>query len=192
MNSPPNWEELLDIDDSDLRLSATTQNMVSYENQVGNSDLRLSATTQNIFSYENPKVENCDKMPVGIIRGHAGLVQTTNIRKTTDIQEVVNDEMPVGITQEYIRKVVHDVGEDSDFNSGPWIRAVEYMKSDGGTIHHKVVNDERFENKMVVGAVLILHNVSVFSPKQSGNHYLNITLRNVVEVFSDDMVPLEV
>ena len=61
-----------------------------------------------------------------------------------------------------------------------------------GTIHHKVVNDERFENKFVVGAVLILHNVSVFSPKQSGNHYLNITLRNVVKVISDDMVPLEV
>ncbi|PWA77256.1 hypothetical protein CTI12_AA226900 [Artemisia annua] len=241
MNSPPNWEELLDIDDSDLRQSATTQNMVSYENQVGNSDLRLSATTQNIFSYENPKVENYDEMPVGIIRGPAGIVQTANIRKTTDIQEVVNDEMPVGITQEYIRKVVHDVGEDSDFNSGPWIRAVEYMKSDGGimigyfadvnkflkkgklekviwiiksctpnvlgdltvtlkdvsglisgTMHHKVVNDERFENKMVVGAVLILHNVSLFSPKQSGNQYLNITLRNVVKVFSDDMVPLEV
>ncbi|PWA90952.1 hypothetical protein CTI12_AA094690 [Artemisia annua] len=121
--------------------------MVSYENQVGNSDLRLSATTQNIFSYENPKVENCDEMPVGIIRGPAGIVQTTNIRKTTDIQEVVNDEMRVGITQEYIRKVVHDVGEDSDFNSGPWIRAVEYMKSDGGIMIGYFANVNKFLKK---------------------------------------------
>ena len=179
MNSPPNWEELLDIDDSDLRLSATA-------------------------------------------------------RKTTDIPEGVYDG--VMETQEYIWKAVHDVGEDSDFNSGPWVRALEYMKPDedclmigyfadvkkflkkgkldkvvaiiksctpnvlgdltvtlkdvsglmSGTIHHKVLNDERFEKKMVVGTVLILHNVSVFSPKQSGNHYLNITIRNVVKVFPPD------
>ncbi|PWA96534.1 hypothetical protein CTI12_AA027940 [Artemisia annua] len=181
MNSPPNWEELLDIDDSDLRLST----------------------------------------------------------KTTDIPEAVNDG-GVMETQEYIWKVVHDVGEDSDFNSGPWVRAVDYMKPEedclmvgyfadvkkfikkgnldkvvaiiksctpnvlgdltvtlkdvsglmSGTIHHKVLNDERFEKKMVVGTVLILHNVSVFSPKQSGNHYLNITIRNIVKVFPpDDTVP---
>ena len=183
MNSPPNWEELLDIDDSDLRLSATA-------------------------------------------------------RKTTDIPEGVYDG--VMETQEYIWKAVHDVGEDSDFNCGPWVRALEYMKPDedclmigyfadvkkflkkgkldkvvaiiksctpnvlgdltvtlkdvsglmSGTIHHKVLNDERFEKRMVVGSVLILHNVSVFSPKQSGNHYLNITIKNIVKVFSpDDTVP---
>ena len=201
MNSPPNWEELLDIDDSDLQLSAPTQN------------------TQNM---------------VHIIRGPAGIVRTANIHKTKDIPEGVNDD--VMETNEYICKVVHDVDEDPDFNSGPWVRAVEYMKPEenclmigyfanvkkfikkgkldkvvaiiksctpnvlgdltvtmkdvsglmSGTIHHKVLNDERFEKKMVVGTVLILNNVSVFSPKQSGNHYLNITIRNVVKVFSPD------
>ena len=124
MNSPPNWEELLDIDDSDLR---------------------LSATTQNTFSYENPKVENCDEMPVGITRGPAGIVETANIRKTTDIREVVNDS--VMATQEYIRKVVHDVGEDSDFNSGPWIRVVEYMKSDGGIMIGYLPMSKNFSRK---------------------------------------------
>ena len=242
MNSPPNWEELLDIDDSDLRLSANTQNAntqnkVSYENpNVDGSDLRLSAITQNMVTYENPQVEICAETPVIITRGPAGIVQTTNIRKITDVRKCVSDG--VMATQEYVRKVFHDVGEDSDFNSWPWIRAVEYMKPNGGiligrfadiekflkkgkldevvaiiksctpnvlgdltvtlkdvsgfmsgTIHHKVVNDERFEKRLVVGAVLILHNVSVFSPKRSGNHYLNITIKNVVEVFSEEPVP---
>ena len=236
MNSPPNWEELLDIDDSDLRLSATTQNMVSYTNpKVGNSDLRPSPTTQSLISYED--YEDYDEMPINIIRGHAGIVETANIHKTTDIREGVTDGLLE--TQEYIMKVDHDVGKDSDFNTWPWVMALEYMKSDegimigyfgdvkkfikkgklekvvgiiksctpnvlgdltvtlkdmsglmSGTIHHKVLNDERFEKRMVVGSVLILHNVSVFSPKQSGNHYLNITIRNVVKVFSpNDTVP---
>ena len=181
--------------------------------------------------------EGVNEMPVNIIRGLAGMVRTANICKSMDIREGVNDG--VMETQEYIRKVVHDVSEDSDFNSGPWVRAVEYMKHDegimigyfadvkkflnkgklekvigiiksctpnvlgdltvtlrdmsglmSGTIHHKVFNDKRFEKKMVVGSVLILHNVSVFSPKQSGNHYLNITIKNIVKVFSpDDTVP---
>lgn len=231
MNSPPNWEELLDIDDSDLRLSATSQisqNIVSQENpKVDDSNLRLSATTQNIFSYENPTVENCAEMPVRIIRGPAGIVESAN--------------HGVMATQECIRKVVHDVGEDSDFNSGPWVKAVEYVNPAGGimigyfadikkflnrgkldkvvaiikscapnvlgdltvtlkdpsgfisgTIHHKVVNDQRFDKKLVVGTVLVLHNVSVFSPKQSGNHYLNITIKNIDKVFYEDTVPKDI
>lgn len=35
---------------------------------------------------------------------------------------------------------------------------------------------------IIVKAALILYNVYVFSPKQSGN-YLNITTRNVVKIF---------
>ena len=78
MNSPPNWEELLDVDDSDLR---------------------LSATTQNIFSSGFSKFEDCEEVSVSIIRGPAGLVQTDNI------PEGVSGEV---MTQEYIRKVVAD------------------------------------------------------------------------------------
>nr|GEU31498.1 hypothetical protein [Tanacetum cinerariifolium] len=44
-----------------------------------------------------------------------------------------------------------------------------------GTIHYKVLTEERFAKAITVGAALILYNVSVFSPKQSTHHYLNIT-----------------
>ncbi|GJY41703.1 transposase, MuDR, MULE transposase domain protein [Tanacetum coccineum] len=36
-----------------------------------------------------------------------------------------------------------------------------------GTIHYKVLTEERFAKAITIGAALILHNVSIFSPKQS-------------------------
>ncbi|GJX30720.1 transposase, MuDR, MULE transposase domain protein [Tanacetum coccineum] len=54
----------------------------------------------------------------------------------------------------------------------------------GGTIRYKFFEkDEAYANTINVGVVLILRNVSVFSPKPS-KHYLNITLRNIVMVFN--------
>ncbi|GKE07764.1 GPCR kinase [Tanacetum coccineum] len=51
-----------------------------------------------------------------------------------------------------------------------------------GTIHYKVISNGGYGNDITIGAAMILTNVSVFSPNPS-NHYLNITKRNVVEVF---------
>ncbi|GJY71611.1 hypothetical protein Tco_0475314 [Tanacetum coccineum] len=50
-----------------------------------------------------------------------------------------------------------------------------------GTIHYKVL-----AKVIIVGATLILHNESVFSPKQSTHHYLNITKKNMIKVFYKD------
>ncbi|GJX06743.1 transposase, MuDR, MULE transposase domain protein [Tanacetum coccineum] len=55
-----------------------------------------------------------------------------------------------------------------------------------GTILYKVITDERFVKAITVGAALILHNVSVFSPKQLTHHYFNITKKNMVKVFYKD------
>ncbi|GJW53198.1 reverse transcriptase domain-containing protein [Tanacetum coccineum] len=62
----------------------------------------------------------------------------------------------------------------------------------GGTIHYKVFQkDDGYTNSIKVGSVLILRNVSVFTPKPS-KHYLNITIRNIVKVgevvFKDNIV----
>ncbi|GKC41573.1 reverse transcriptase domain-containing protein [Tanacetum coccineum] len=58
----------------------------------------------------------------------------------------------------------------------------------GGTIHYKVFKEEEGYAKSInVRAVLILRNVSVFTPKPS-NHYLNITLRNIVKVFDKETI----
>ncbi|GKE36746.1 transposase, MuDR, MULE transposase domain protein [Tanacetum coccineum] len=39
---------------------------------------------------------------------------------------------------------------------------------------------------IIVGSALLLHNVYVFSLKQSIHHYLNITKKNMVKVFHKD------
>ncbi|GJR24396.1 hypothetical protein Tco_0972923 [Tanacetum coccineum] len=83
-------------------------------------------------------------------------------------------------TQEYMKKVVEDVGEDEDFKSGSWVSAIDYVHATGGiscspnvlgdltvtmkdlsctipgTIHYKVIGDGGYENDITVGAALIL------------------------------------
>ncbi|GJU94679.1 reverse transcriptase zinc-binding domain-containing protein [Tanacetum coccineum] len=109
--------------------------------------------------------------------------------KQTDIQD--GGEGCVMSTQEYIKKVV----EDEDFKSGSQVlhsdcdwRSHVTLKDLLGTIHHKVIDEGGYKKDIIVGAALILVNVSVFSPKPS-MHYLNITMRNVVKVFRKDTVP---
>ncbi|GKC03667.1 hypothetical protein Tco_0995277 [Tanacetum coccineum] len=55
------------------------------------------------------------------------------------------------------------------------------------TIHYKVLDVGSYEKDITVEAAMILANVSVFTPKPS-QHYLNITMRNMIEVFRKDTV----
>ena len=50
-----------------------------------------------------------------------------------------------------------------------------------------MIGDGGYGKVITVGAAVILKNVSVFTPKPS-KHYLNITMRNVVEVFSKNTI----
>ncbi|KJE90755.1 hypothetical protein, variant 1 [Capsaspora owczarzaki ATCC 30864] len=52
-----------------------------------------------------------------------------------------------------------------------------------GTIHHKVL--EEFGSLISAGAVLILKDVSVFSPTPRTQH-LNVTLKNIVRIFCSE------
>ncbi|GJW15164.1 hypothetical protein Tco_0019297 [Tanacetum coccineum] len=241
MNSPPNheWEEGLDIDDSDLLLTlivcpTNNPHMVS----------EITTTTQTLISAQNHQVDTYAECKEGLdiddsdlrltpIVCHAGIVQTAKLHKLVDTRE--GGEESVMSTQEYIRKVIEDVGEDDDFTVAPWLSAIDYVNVDGGivtgcfgdvkkclkngklekvvaviksctpnalgdltvtlkdlsgiisgTIHYKVLIEDRFTKAITVGAALILHNVSVFSPKQSTHHYLNITKKNMVKVFHKD------
>nr|GEU89762.1 hypothetical protein [Tanacetum cinerariifolium] len=104
------------------------------------------------------------------------------------------------LTQEYVRKITEEASDDDHFTRGPWLSAVQYLAVEGsiatvtlkdlsgiifGTIHYRVLNDDVYGKAISVGAVLILHNVPVFSPKSSGL-YLNLTLKNIVKVFHKD------
>nr|GEY79750.1 tyrosine-protein kinase, non-receptor Jak2 [Tanacetum cinerariifolium] len=96
------------------------------------------------------------------------------------------------LTHEYVRKITEEASDDDHFTCGPWLSAIQCLAVGritlkdlsgiiSGTIHYKVLNDEVYGKAISVGAVLILHNVLVFSNKSSGL-YLNITLKNVVKV----------
>ncbi|PWA58448.1 hypothetical protein CTI12_AA399840 [Artemisia annua] len=224
MKSPSNndWVELLDIDDSDLQI---TPSLPPLNTQVHVD----TSTTQNV------DVANLEEIKcIRIIPGPAGIIQAAKLRKQSDIQE--GGVESVLSTQEYIKKIVEDVGVDEDFNRGPWLSAIEYVKNNGGivsgclgdikrnlnkgnleqviaivksctpnvlgdlmvtlkdlsgtisgSIHHKIFDEggPSYGKDITVGAVLIIANVSVFSPKSS-SHYLNITMRNVVKVFHKD------
>ncbi|GKF25366.1 hypothetical protein Tco_0081260, partial [Tanacetum coccineum] len=39
-------------------------------------------------------------------------------------------------TQEYMQKVVEDVGEDDDFKSGSWVCTTNYVNANGGTLRY--------------------------------------------------------
>ncbi|GJZ50115.1 ribonuclease H-like domain-containing protein [Tanacetum coccineum] len=127
MSSEPNyqWEDLLDIDDSDLPLTPVLRPC--------NRHVRETITitsTQNTDGIV--QVEEVEEKPVRIIPGPAGIVQLAKIRKQSDIHEGADDS--VLSTQEYMKQVVEDVGEDEDFNSGSWVGATEYVKANGGIV----------------------------------------------------------
>ncbi|XP_054822052.1 uncharacterized protein LOC129320564 isoform X1 [Prosopis cineraria] len=55
----------------------------------------------------------------------------------------------------------------------------------GASVHRKVFTEGELGNDIKVGSVLVLQKVAVFSPTRSVC-YLNITLCNVVKIFSED------
>ncbi|GAU12799.1 hypothetical protein TSUD_72850 [Trifolium subterraneum] len=169
-----------------------------------------------------------------LIPGPAGAVQAAMIQRRTLGS---SNTLP---TQEFVRRVLqnpHDT--DLDFNSDPWISAVQFLSSSqasithltsikkdlngggrvpgivaviksctpngfgdmtvtlkdptgtiGANIHHKVFTKVEFVKDITVGCVLFLQKVAVFSPNGS-TCYLNITLSNIVKVFSKDSGPSE-
>nr|GEY05416.1 hypothetical protein [Tanacetum cinerariifolium] len=70
-----------------------------------------------------------DDNAVRIIPGHAGILQLTQLHKTSEIREGGhNGEMS---TQEYVRKLTKEANEDDHFTCGPWLSAVQYLATEG-------------------------------------------------------------
>ncbi|GKD16285.1 transposase, MuDR, MULE transposase domain protein [Tanacetum coccineum] len=211
MNSPDyhEWEYLLDIDDSDLNLSAPPC--------LTNSSNFNDAPTQ--------EMDHVDEKSSRIIPSLAGFFQTDRIHQLNNFNDAP--------TQEYIRKLYDDVSEGEDFKMLPWVKALEYINDNGqigggcfddiksylkkgklkkvvaiitsckpnmlgdmnvtlkdhsgiisSIIHHKVLLNDDFAKAIKVGSAIILQNVYVFCPK-SGEFYLNITIRNLVQIFQN-------
>ncbi|XP_028786961.1 uncharacterized protein LOC114751777 [Neltuma alba] len=58
----------------------------------------------------------------------------------------------------------------------------------GASVHRKVFTEGEFGNNVKAGSVLVLQKVAVFCPTPSVC-YLNITLRNIVKIFSESSEP---
>nr|GEU37612.1 hypothetical protein [Tanacetum cinerariifolium] len=125
---------------------------------------------------------------VKIILSPAGIIQAVKLRKTTYIRECGHEcVMP---TQEYVRKII-DANKDAHLlikscTPNALGELIVTLKDPSGTIHHKSLQKECYGESITVGAVLILHNVLVFSHKPS-TYYLSITSRNLVKIFHKDM-----
>jgi hypothetical protein len=83
----------------------------------------ITPTLENLHSSHSPGKE------VRIIPGPAGIVQLAKRRIQAYISE--GGQECVISTQECIRKVVEDVGEDEDFSRGPWLSAVDFVNANG-------------------------------------------------------------
>nr|GEU98280.1 hypothetical protein [Tanacetum cinerariifolium] len=159
------WEFSLDIDDFDLRLTPVLHSSSS-------TSVEPSPLTPNL---------------VRIIPGPAGIVQQAKLLKEKVF--ILDSKGALMSTQEYMQKVVEDMGEDEDFNSKAcWNCQVLFFECDWdltvtikdlsgtipGTIHYKVISEGGYRKDITVGAAMILVNVFVFTPKPS-MHYLDIT-----------------
>ncbi|GJT02286.1 hypothetical protein Tco_0097602 [Tanacetum coccineum] len=234
------WEYSLDIDDSDLHLTPAVRS--SNSTHVEPSPYTTNPVTiipgpsgvVHVSSSTRVEPSTSNLNPVRIIPGPAGLVQQARLLKEKVF--ILDPDGALMSTQQYMDKVVEDVGDDDDFKSAAWVSATNYVNTFGGTvtgclgdvdnflkngkleqvvgivkscspnmlgdlnvtlkdlsgtipgtIHHKVIGKGGYGKDITVGAAMILTNVSVFSPNPS-KHYLNITMRNVVEVFRKDTV----
>ncbi|GJX21655.1 hypothetical protein Tco_0226100 [Tanacetum coccineum] len=235
------WEYSLDIDDSDLHLTpvvrSSSSTHVEPSSYTTNPVTIIPGPSGFVQLSSSTRVEPSTSTlnPVRIIPGPAGLVQQARLLKEKVF--ILDPDGALMSTQQYMDKVVEDVGEDDDFKSAAWLSATNYVNAFGGTvtgclgdvdnflkkgkleqvvgivkscspnmlgdlnvtlkdlsgtipgtIHHKVIGKGGYGKDINVGAAMILKNVSVFTPKPS-KHYLNITMRNVVEVFRKDTVP---
>ncbi|GJY57914.1 hypothetical protein Tco_0457806 [Tanacetum coccineum] len=132
------WKYNLDIDDSDLHLTPvlrssssarvepspyTSNSVTIIPGLAGIVQLSSSTCVEPSFSTPNPS---------RIIPGPAGVVQRAKLLKENVF--ILDSDGALMSTQEYMQKVVEDMGEDDDFNSGAWLSATNYVIATGGTV----------------------------------------------------------
>ncbi|GKE88817.1 zf-CCHC domain-containing protein [Tanacetum coccineum] len=206
------WKFGLDINDSDLHLTPVLRSSSSTRvepSPLTPNPVRIIPDPAGIVQLSSStRVEPSPSTPnlVRIIPGPAGIVQQAKLLKENIF--ILDSNGALMSTQEYMQKVVEDVGEDDDFKSGAWISATNYVTATGGIVtgflfsecdwrsHNDyerslrrntrnntlIIGDGGYGKDITVGATMILTNVSVITLKPS-KHYLNITKRNVVKVF---------
>ncbi|GJV86947.1 retrotransposon protein, putative, ty1-copia subclass [Tanacetum coccineum] len=205
-------EQALDIEYFDLRLTLDIR-----PNNNPHIVHEITTTTQTPFSSQNNQVDNCIMKPIRIITGLAGIVLTTKLCNIADTREG-GEELVMSI-QEYIRKVIEDVGivtrcfgdVKKFLKNRKHEKVVAVIKSCTsnalgdlivtlkdlfgtifGTIHYKVLTEERFE-KEITCTVVVDGGMErgLLSQKGSGGRGVIEKSSNVsnIEVVMDGVVP---
>nr|GEU79535.1 hypothetical protein [Tanacetum cinerariifolium] len=116
-NENDRWEFSFDIDDSGLHLAPVLLPSSSTHVEPSPSTLnpvRIIPGRASIVQQAKPS-GYCPN-PVRIILGTAGIVQQAKLLKENVF--ILDSNGVLMSTQEYMQKVVEDVGGDDDFNSG--------------------------------------------------------------------------
>ncbi|GKA76121.1 hypothetical protein Tco_0782499 [Tanacetum coccineum] len=197
-------EQALDIDDSDLRLTPVVR-----PSNKPHIVPEITTTTQTLFSSQNNQVDNCIMKPIRIILGPAEKLLSEVACRDDDftrapwlsVLEYVNVDGGIvtgcfGDVKKFLKngklKKVVAVFKSCTLNAlgDLTVTLKDLSDTSSGTIHYKMLTEERFSKSITIGAALILHNVSVFSPKQSTHHYLNTYTKNIGLKYSTSMVGL--
>ncbi|GKA80436.1 hypothetical protein Tco_0787032 [Tanacetum coccineum] len=159
------WEYSLDMDNYDLNLTPVLRSSSSARVEPSPytpNSVRIipgPAGTVQLSSSTCYEPSSSTLNPVRIIPGHAGLVQRAKQLKENVFKE----------------NVVEDVGEDSDFNSGAWISASNYLLSNGGTVTGCLGDIDNFLEKGKLAQVVAI--VKTCSPNALGD--LNVTMKDL-------------
>ncbi|GKD43686.1 hypothetical protein Tco_1268331 [Tanacetum coccineum] len=156
----------LDIDDSDLHLTPVLRSSNSTHVEpslLTPNSIRIIPGPASIVQLSNStRVEPSPSTlnPVRIIPGTAGIVQQAKLLKERDI--LLGWDGAVMSTQEYIKKVVEDVGDDEDFKSGPWVSATDYVYATCGIVTGCLGDIKNFlKNKKLEHVVAIVKSCSL-------------------------------
>nr|GEX96245.1 hypothetical protein [Tanacetum cinerariifolium]GEX96258.1 hypothetical protein [Tanacetum cinerariifolium] len=191
LDSNYEWEQLLDIDDSDLPLTPVLRPC--------NSHVRETTTTTTSQVEETPVIISgpastviVEEKPIRTIPGPAGgawVSATEYVNANGGIVSGCLGDIKNFLKNRKLEQVVAIIKSCTSNAHGDLTVNVKDLSSTiADAIHHKVINEEGYGNDITIERDLILANVLVFSPKPS-MHYLNITMKNVVKVFHKDLVP---
>nr|GEX52101.1 hypothetical protein [Tanacetum cinerariifolium] len=176
-NENEEWEYSLDIDDSDLHLTLVVRSS-------NNTHVKPSPYTRNpvtiipgpsgvvhVFSSTRVEPSTSNLNPVTIIPSPAGLVQQAKLLKEKVF--ILDPDGALMSTQQYMEKVVENVGDDDDFNSAAWFSATNYVNTFGGTVTGCLGDVNNFLKNRKLEIVVGI--VKSCSPNMLGD--LNVTMK---------------
>ncbi|GJY76649.1 zf-CCHC domain-containing protein [Tanacetum coccineum] len=168
------WELSLDIDDSDLHLTPVMHPSSSTRFEPSPSTpntVRIIPAPVCTVQPDTP-IGYCPN-PVRIIPGPAGIVQQAKLLKEKVF--ILDSDGALMSTQEYMQKLVKDVVEDDDFNSGAWVSATNYIIANGGNVTGCLGDIEKFLKKGKLDQVVAI--VKSCSPTVLGD--LTVTMKDL-------------